>query len=70
VPIKQEITPIEHVSSKILLIQKQKVILDRDIAELYGVETSQLKRAPRRNIECFPKDFMFKANLSNRLYRL
>jgi hypothetical protein len=57
--MKQEITPIEHVSSKILLIQKQKVILDRDIAELYGVETSQLKRAVRRNIECFPKDFMF-----------
>jgi hypothetical protein len=37
----------------------QKVMLDRDLAKLYGVETKQLKRAVRRNIARFPKDFMF-----------
>ena len=35
------------------------MILDRDVAELYGVETSQLKRAVRRNMDRFPEDFMF-----------
>ena len=39
-----------------------KVLLDRDLADLYEVETSQLKRAVRRNIERFPPDFMFELN--------
>ena len=38
---------------------KKKVMLDRDLAELYGVETKHLKRTVRRNIKRFPKDFMF-----------
>jgi len=50
---------IERITSKIYLIRGQKVMLDRDLAELYEVETSQLKRSVRRNIERFPKDFMF-----------
>ena len=41
------------------LIRGIKVMLDRDLAELYGVETSQQKRAVRRNIDRFPEDFMF-----------
>jgi len=41
------------------LIRGQKVMLDNDLAELYGVETKQLKRAVRRNIKRFPPDFMF-----------
>lgn len=41
------------------MIRNEKVILDRDIAELYGVETKRLKQAVRRNIERFPNDFMF-----------
>jgi len=45
--------------SKIYLIRGTKVILDRDLAELYKVDTKQLKRAVRRNIERFPDDFMF-----------
>jgi hypothetical protein len=45
--------------SKIYLIGDQKVMLDNDLAELYGVETKQLKRAVRRNIKRFPEDFMF-----------
>ncbi len=53
------VIPIEQISGKILLIRGQKVILDRDLAELYGVEVKQLKRAVRRNIDRFPGDFMF-----------
>ena len=51
--------PDDIISSKIYLIRNQKVMLDRDLAELYKVETKQLKRQVRRNIERFPKDFMF-----------
>ena len=54
-----DIIPIEYISSKIYLIRFRKVMLDRDLSELYGVETKQLKRAVRRNISKFPKDFMF-----------
>lgn len=51
--------PAESITSKILLIRNEKVLLDKDLAELYGVEVKQLKRAVRRNIERFPPDFMF-----------
>jgi len=49
----------EVVMSKIYLIRGQKVMLDTDLAELYGVETKRLKEQVRRNIERFPDDFMF-----------
>ena len=51
--------PIERIASKIYLMRSVKVMLDRDLAELYNVETSQLKRAVRRNIVRLPSDFMF-----------
>lgn len=51
--------PDEVVWNKIYFIRDQKVMLDRDLAELYGVETKVLKQAVRRNIARFPKDFMF-----------
>lgn len=54
----------EAVVSKIYLIRGKKVMLDRDLAEMYGVETSQLKRQVRRNIDRFPEDFMFEMNKS------
>ena len=54
-----ELIPIERIDVKILLIREQKVMLDRDLAELYGVETKMLKRAVKRNINRFPEDFMF-----------
>ena len=54
--------PDEVVISKIYLIRGQKVMIDRDLAELYGVETKRLKEAVRRNIERFPEDFMFEMN--------
>ena len=54
--------PQEIIENKILLIRGQKVMLDRDLAKLYGVETKYLKRQVRRNINRFPADFMFQLN--------
>lgn len=51
--------PEEILFRKIHRIRDQKVLLDVDLAELYGVETKRLKEAVRRNIERFPDDFMF-----------
>jgi hypothetical protein len=56
---KKLILPDEVVMNKIYRIRGQKVMLDKDLAELYAVETKQLKRAVKRNIERFPHDFMF-----------
>jgi hypothetical protein len=53
------IIPYETLVSKIYLIRGHKVMLDRDLAELYDVETKQLKRQVNRNISRFPEDFMF-----------
>jgi len=49
----------EKIVSKIYFIRKHKVMLDADLAELYGVETKVLKQAVKRNIDRFPDDFMF-----------
>ncbi|MDP3683346.1 MAG: ORF6N domain-containing protein, partial [Ignavibacteria bacterium] len=54
-----EILPTERIENKILLIRGQKVMLDRDLAELYGVPTKVLNQAVKRNNERFPTDFMF-----------
>ena len=54
-----QIIPIERVEQKIYFIRSQKVMLDSDLAELYGVETKAFNRAVKRNLERFPKDFMF-----------
>ncbi len=51
--------PVEKITSRIYLIRKEKVLLDRDLAELYGVETKILLQSVKRNIVRFPKDFMF-----------
>ncbi len=59
---------VENIAGKIYRIRLRKVMLDRDLAEMYGVETKQLKRAIRRNIGRFPLDFMFelsKAEMEN-----
>ena len=53
------LVPIELIANKIYLIRGIKVMLDKDLAELYGVETKVLKQAVRRNIDRFPADFMF-----------
>ena len=51
--------PDEIISNKIFLIRDQKVMLDKDLAELYGVSTGNLNKAVKRNIKRFPEDFMF-----------
>ena len=50
---------IEKIPGKIYLIRDHNIMLDRDLADLYGVETKALKQAVRRNIDRFPSDFMF-----------
>src|SRR5678815_711785 len=56
---KELMIPDELVMNRIYLVRGQKVMLDRDLAELYGVETKRLKEAIRRNINRLPDDFMF-----------
>ena len=51
--------PDEKILDKIFLIRGQKVMIDRDLAILYGVPTKVLKQAVKRNRERFPSDFMF-----------
>ncbi|MCX6149353.1 MAG: ORF6N domain-containing protein [Ignavibacteriales bacterium] len=57
--VTKTLIPPESLIDKILVIRNQKVILDRNLAVLYGVETRALKQAVRRNIRRFPEDFMF-----------
>ena len=54
------LVPVELIEGKIPFIRGQKVMLDRDLAVLYGVETRALNQAVSRNIERFPEDFMLR----------
>ena len=54
-----QIIASEAITARIYFIRGTRVMLDRDLAELYGVETKSLKQAVRRNMERFPPDFMF-----------
>ncbi len=54
-----EIIDSDSIMNKIHIIRGMKVMLDKDLAELYGVETKRLKEQVRRNLERFPDDFMF-----------
>lgn len=56
---KQKIIPDEIIMNKILVIRVQKVMIDRDLAELYGVSTKRLNQQVKRNLKRFPPDFMF-----------
>jgi phage regulator Rha-like protein len=56
------IIPIDNVEKRILMVQGHKVMIDKDLAELYGVETKVLIQAVKRNIDRFPSDFMFQLN--------
>ena len=51
--------PVERIEKAIYLIRGERVMLDRDLAELYRVETRVLNQSVRRNLERFPSDFMF-----------
>ena len=56
---KAALVPIERIERSILLVRGEKVLLDADLAALYGVETKVLVQAVKRNRDRFPKDFMF-----------
>lgn len=56
----------ETVASRILLLRGQRVMLDSDLAELYGVTTKRLNEQVKRNIERFPGDFMFQLNVDEK----
>lgn len=58
----KSLVPVEHVERRIYLIRGHKVMLDSDLAALYGVATARLNQQVRRNIERFPRDFMFALN--------
>ncbi|MEJ2695551.1 MAG: ORF6N domain-containing protein [Candidatus Sulfobium sp.] len=61
----KELILVEFIESKIYLISGHKVMLDSDLAELYGVETRALVQAVKRNIGRFPTDFMFQLNFQD-----
>jgi hypothetical protein len=58
----EALIPVELIEGRIYLIRGHKVMLDRDLADLYQVETSSLNRQVKRNIDRFPVDFMFQLN--------
>lgn len=57
-----KLIPLEVIESKILLNRDQKVMLDSDLAQLYGVSTKRLNEQVKRNIKRFPSDFIFRLN--------
>jgi hypothetical protein len=59
----QSLIPVEIIQNKIFLIRGQKVMFDRDLAELYAVTTKRLNEQVKRNIKRFPVDFMFQLTL-------
>ena len=56
----KKVVPQEVIERKVLLIRGQKVMLDKDLAQLYGVTTGNLNKVVNRNLERFPNDFMFR----------
>jgi hypothetical protein len=57
--MSKDVIPVERIAHAIILLRGQKVMLDADLAQLYGVPTGHLNRAVKRNAERFPDDFMF-----------
>ena len=66
--MKKEMVLVERVERRILLIRGHRVMLDADLAELYGVRTKELNKAVKRNLERFPEGFMFQ--LTSAEYRV
>jgi len=63
--MSKEIVPVERIAQRILYLRGQKVLLDRDLAALYGVETRALNQAVKRNADRFPGDFAFLPSSKN-----
>jgi phage regulator Rha-like protein len=64
---EQSLIPAGHIEKRILLIRGQKVMLDADLAQLYGVSTKRLKEQVRRNRDRFPDDFMFELTVDEKI---
>jgi len=60
--MRKQIIPIELIEKSIFIIRSEKIMLDRDLAELYQVTTKALNQAVKRNLERFPSEFMFQLN--------
>lgn len=60
------VVPIERIQSRILVLRGMRVVLDRDLAELYGVTTKRLNEQVRRNLRKFPDDFMFRLSAAEK----
>src|SRR3989337_4110502 len=60
---RESLVPMERIERAIFVIRRQKVMLDADLAELYGVLTKVLNQAVKRNRERFPDDFMFQLSV-------
>jgi hypothetical protein len=58
-PVALELVPVPAIQKRILVVRERQVMLDEDLADLYGVETRRLIEQVKRNIERFPADFMF-----------
>ncbi len=56
-------TPVDRIENLIYVIRGQKVMLDSDLASLYGIETKRLNERVKRNLDRFPADFMFQLTL-------
>ena len=55
----KKMIPLDFIASRIFVLRSHRVMLDRDLADLYGVKTRVLNQAVKRNAERFPEDFMF-----------
>ena len=55
---KAVVVPVEHIARSILVLRSQRVLLDAELAELYGVSTKALNQAVKRNVERFPGDYV------------
>lgn len=62
----KSLVPVEYIENVILLVRGEKVIIDADLAKLYGVTTKRLNEQVRRNRERFPRDFMFQLTLEEK----
>jgi len=62
----KEIMPHKVIAQRIFLVRGQRVMLDSDLAELFGVQTKQLNRQVKRNIQRFPREFMFRLTKQER----
>ena len=65
--VKESLIPVDRIEQAIFLVRGQKVMLDADLAQIYGVSTARLNQQVKRNLDRFPEDFMFRAHLTSAL---